>query len=260
MGSIMYLHCIESVYMKTIAIHVSKGGVGKSTIATNIGYLSSHQFKTILLDVDPQGNATSYMSKGQPEFELVDVLCGNRDLEEVLFRVNGLSVVPTRPRSRLRQYAEGELLGNPMAFKRLLRNIERTSDYDLVIFDLGPGLQALQRSVLAACNEVVAPVELELGSVSGLMAIRDEILDIQDGYDSTVKCQKLVINMINYSFRRHRQALKEFNELDFDIYTIGQDAKIAEAQYMHEPLEIYDPQSKSLPELKRLTTAILEDV
>ena len=231
------------------AFWLAKGGTGKTTLATNVAYLSEK--RTILIDADPQGNASSYLLNGLPGGELVGVLSGQAILEGALTMRDHLTILPTMPGSTLKQWSESQLMQTPYVFDDLNKQL-KSLGYDQIIYDLGPGLSMLERCILLSVDEVVSPVLAESFSVTGVSTALESIKEIAAAYRTEIAHRRIVVNMINGRFRRHEQALKEYREMEYLMYEIPQDARLAEAQYMGQPLAIYAPKAKSLPEIRRL--------
>ena len=248
--------------MRTFSFHNRKGGVGKTTLAGNVGRLSTTDRDTCLIDLDPQGNLTSWLVTQDYRYELADMLLsdGKIRLSDVILDLGeGLHILPTSvPTGELKNYAEVRLFQEPVVFDKLVGYLEEAG-FGAVIFDLSPGLSQLERCAIMACDEVVIPVLGEYFSIDGVETAIQEIERINKGFNKDVRYRHLVVNAINLSFRRHREALEGYKGLDFDMFTVPQDARIAEAQYQHKPLRDYSPGSKALPELERLTTVLMED-
>ena len=234
------------------AFWTRKGGVGKTTCATNTAWLSPH--RTILVDCDSQGNASSYLLQQDPTGELVDVLEGRSSLQSTIVSVGHLSLLPTKRGSTLKAFSETRLFQEPYLFADL--NETLSQDYELIIYDLGPGLSQLERCAILAADEVVSPVLAEAFSVDGVETAREDIAGVAKAFRTEVLHRKLIVNMLNQSFRRHRQAWKRYQGTEYDLYSVPQDAKLAEAQYMRMPLAEYDGNARSLPELRRLAEAL----
>ena len=244
--------------MHCVAFHVAKGGVGKTTLAGNTAYLASKSRRVVLVDADPQGSATNWLTTAPCDRELVDVLKGEADLEDALVQVApNLELLPTCGLTGdLKSFAETTLVRRPMVFDRLRRALA-AHGADLVIYDLSPGLSLLERSVLMSVNEVVLPALAEYFSVEGINTASLLIEEINADWERTVRADKLVVNAINRSFRRHVQAHANYRRLSrFDLFTVAQDAKVAEAQFMHQPLPLYEAGSRVIPELQRLADAL----
>ena len=243
--------------MHCVAFHVAKGGVGKTSLAGNTAYLASRTRRVVLVDADPQGSATSWLATTPFTLELADVLKGAVELRDALVPIApNLELLPSRGLTgELKSFAETALVRRPVVFDRLRRALAAHSA-DLVIYDLSPGLSLLERSVLMSVNEVVLPALAEYFSVDGINTAALLIDEINADWDRTVRADKLVVNALNRSFRRHVQAPANYRQLTcFDLFTVAQDAKVAESQFMHQPLPVYEAGSK-IPELQRLADAL----
>ena len=186
------------------------------------------------------------------------MLKGETELRDALVTLSpNLELLPSRGLTGdLKSFAETALVRRPAVFDRLRRALA-AHGADLVIYDLSPGLSLLERSVLMSVNEVVLPALAEYFSVEGINTAALLIEEINADWDRQVRADKLVVNALNRSFRRHVQAHANYRKLTrFDLFTVVQDAKVAEAQFMHQPLPMYEAASKAIPELQRLANAL----
>ena len=241
-----------------VAFHVAKGGVGKTSLAGNTAYLASKTRRVVLVDADPQGSATSWLVTTPCSRDLADVLKGETELRDALVQISpNLELLPSLGLTGdLKNFAETALMRRPVVFDRLRRELA-AHGADLVIYDLSPGLSLLERSVLMSVNEVVLPALAEYFSVEGINTAALLIEEINADWERTVRADKLVVNALNRSFRRHVQAHANYRQLTrFDLFTVVQDAKVAESQFMHQPLPVYEAGSKAIPELQRLADAL----
>lgn len=247
--------------IKKVGFHIAKGGTGKTSLSGNCAFLSSANKKTILIDGDPQGNASSWLLTRAYDYELSDILRADGKLrvdEGIIELSNNFYIMPTRGLAGgLKDYAETKLFREPYVFDDLNGDLENLG-FEVIIYDLSPGLSQLERYILLSCYEVVIPVLGEFFSIDGIETATTAIEEINKSYRKDVKIKRLVVNNINLSFRRHIESYKEFQKLNFEIFAIAQDSKIAESQFMHKPLSVYYPRSRALPEFQRLTSALME--
>lgn len=244
--------------MRKIAFFLQKGGVGKTTLAGNVAYATSAAKRTVLVDADPQGNSTSWLLRDPPENELADVLAGKVTAQAALVEISeNLAILPTFSiGGDLQSLADWKLGSQPFIFDDLCATLEATG-FEVAIFDLSPGLRLLEKYVILAMDEVITPLTPEYFALDGIQSFTAALEAINRDYRRDVKHRVLVANQVNRSFRRHRYIHDKFRGLELDMFTIPQDSKIAEAQLAHETIFTYSPESKSIPEFRRLAAAIV---
>jgi len=244
--------------MKKVAFHIQKGGTGKTTLSGNVAYHSGKSRKTVLIDCDPQGNSSSWFITETPQYELQDVLKGTVAALEALVKIkDDFYVLPTFGlNGALKQYAETQLNDEPFIFEDLCAELEKI-DFEVAIFDLSPGMSRLEKCVLLAMDEVITPLTPEFFSIDGISIFNNELKKINKAYRKNVQHKKVVANNINRSFKRHNVYYNQFQKLDYELFTVPQDAKIAEAQIYNKSIFDYYPESKTIPEIKKLTAAIV---
>ncbi len=247
--------------MKKICIHIQKGGVGKTTIAGNLAYLISKNKKTVLVDADPQGNSSSwFISNHKVKHELVDVLTAAINVKDALIQLkeNFFMIPSFAINGGLKNYGETKLFSEPFIFEDLNEELKKL-DFEFVIYDLSPGISHLEKCILLAMDEVIAPLTPEYFSIDGIQIFANEVKKINKSYRKKVQFKRIVINNLNKSFKRHRESYSAFNRLDYQFFTIGQDSKIAEGQFKNKTIFEYFPHSRTIPEYERLSIAITED-
>ena len=244
--------------MKKVAFHIQKGGTGKTTISGNVAFHSGKSRKTALIDCDPQGNSSSWFITKDPQYELTEVLKGKISAREALTKItNNFYVLPTFGlNGNLKQYAETQLNDEPFIFEDLCAELEKIS-FEVAIFDLSPGMSRLEKCVLLAMDEVITPLTPEFFSIDGITIFNNELKKINKAYRRNVQHKKVVANNINKSFKRHNIYYNQFKNLDYELFTIGQDSKLAEAQIYNQSIFDYYPESKTIPEIEKLTEAIV---
>jgi cellulose biosynthesis protein BcsQ len=246
--------------MKQLAFHIQKGGVGKTTLSGNIAWLLSKNQRVAIIDCDPQGNTSSWFLTKAPAHELADVLQGSVEVKEALVDItDNLSILPTFSLDGvLKQYAETRLNDEPFIFEELGEELASLG-YEILIYDLSPGMSRLEKSVLLAMDEVIVPLTPEYFSVDGITIFNNELQKLNHNFRRKVRFNRIACNMVNKSFRRHADFIQALKRLDYELFLIPQDAHLAECQIHHQPLLQYDSKSRALSELKRLAESIARD-
>jgi len=244
--------------MRKIAFHIQKGGVGKTSLSGNVSFFASRTKKTCLVDADPQGNTTSWFVNESIRYELADVLSGKATVRESLIALKeNLSIIPTAAiDGYLKSYAETKLFHEPFVFDDLNSEIEKLG-FQLVVFDLSPGMSILEKAVIISCEEVISPLTPEYFSIDGLETFNLAIKEINRAYRKNVQHKRVVINSMNRSFKQHKENYARFKKLDFEMFMVPQDRAIADSQQDHKSIIEFNPKSKSIRELENLTAAIV---
>ena len=247
--------------MKTIAFHIQKGGTGKTTLSGSVAWLSADAGKeTVLVDADPQGNASTWFVTEPPQYELADVLLGNCKLSEALVMVRDhLWMLPTFGiGGQLFRFDDATtMLRTPHVFGDLVDGLEEKG-FKVAIFDLSPGMGTLEQMLLKELDEVVTPLLPEHFGLDGIEIFRDSLAKLNQEQRSNVSHSKIVVNMINRSFRRHLDILEDIKKTPgYQVLEIGQDAKVAEAQITNQAVFEYAPGSRTVEDLRSLAAAVL---
>ena len=182
---------------KTVAFHLQKGGVGKTTISGTLACQSAlSSKKTLIIDCDPQGNVSSWFLQSAPKFELADVLQGKCFVGDAIVKIpniDNLYILPTFGiGGTLKIYSETKLAEEPYVLQDLVSEVSK--DFDHVILDLSPGLGMLERAALIASDEVVTPMTSEVFSLDGLEIFIHELQKLRKNMRSAVKHNKIIIN------------------------------------------------------------------
>lgn len=232
---------------KAISFMNSKGGTGKTTVCGTIAHHLSKLNKVLLVDADPQGNVSGWFVRENVKHELSDVLSGKANLKETMVEVrDGLFIVPTVPMSGdLTEFAEVKLYRERFAFADL-KDAATNLGFDYLLFDTSPGTNLLERSVMAVCDEIAMPFELEFFSVDGIERFLHEIKRVQQENRVRVIHEKVIANKVNNSFRRHKVYRDIVENYRMDFYGIPQSAAIAEAQTVGQTIFEYRPSDKSI--------------
>lgn len=245
--------------MKKLCFHIQKGGVGKTSVSGTVAYSLARQGKkTAFVDCDPQGNASSWYCGDLIEHDIADVLARRASLREAVKPiVENLSMVPVVAiGGSLKEWAETKLPQNPKAFEFLAADLEALG-FEYAVFDCSPSFSQLERAVIAVTDEVINPLSPEYFSVDGIEIFLAELRKIEDSYRRKIQNDKIVLNMVNKSFARHREFQRALGKLNYQLFVIPQDAKIAECQIAHQSLYDFAPGAKSISGFEALTAAIL---
>jgi cellulose biosynthesis protein BcsQ len=246
--------------MKKICFHIQKGGVGKTSVSGNVAsLLAGEGKKTLLVDCDPQGNISSWFCANRPDYDIADVITGKAGAEDALYRLNEKwLLLPVKAMgSDLKKWAETELVRTPRAMEFLVSDLE-TLGFDYALFDCSPSFSLLERSLISCMDEVINPLSPEFFSIDGIEGFVNELQSIEKANRRIIANNKLVVNLVNRSFARHRAFLAELEKLPYQVFVIPQDSKIAECQIAHKSLIEFDPRAKSLPFFKALVESLME--
>ncbi|MCL2128297.1 MAG: ParA family protein [Treponema sp.] len=246
--------------MRKICFHIQKGGVGKTSVTGNVAALLAREGKkTLLVDCDPQANTTSWFCTDRPKHDIADVITGQASAEEGLYPLGAnLSLLPVYAiGSGLKQWAETELVRSPRAVEFLVSDLENLG-FEYALFDCSPSFSLLERSVISCMDEVANPLSAEFFSIDGIESFVNELRNIEKANRKTIKNDKLVVNLLNRSFARHRAFLEELEKLRYRIFVIPQDSRIAECQIAHKSLADFEPKAKSMPFYLELVHSVME--
>mgnify|MGYP000557238386 CR=1 FL=1 len=235
---------------KIISVTNQKGGVGKTTTCVNLAAsLVATKKKVLLIDLDPQGNATmgSGINKNDIEFSLYDVLVHQKSIKEVCVYVEhgGYDLVPSNSDVTA---AEVELLtieGKEFRLKKALA-VER-NNYDYIIIDCPPSLNMLTVNALAASDSVMIPMQCEYYALEGLSALMDTISQIQQSVNPPLIIEGLLRTMYDPRNSLTNDVSQQLTEHFGDrLYrtVIPRNVRLAEAPSHGMPALYYDKQSK----------------
>ncbi|MBA7541196.1 Sporulation initiation inhibitor protein Soj [subsurface metagenome] len=240
--------------MRKITFHVEKGGTGKTTMAGSVGFALRRHGKVLMVDGDSQGNLSSwYLQDGQLQKELSDVMQGRCSLVEAILPVReNLDLLGTFAiGGDLKGWSETQLAGKPFAFERLSDQVADLG-YDFLIFDLGPGISILEKSILAFVDEIVPTVAAEYFSADGLEIFEHELEQIRRDRKAAFVVKRLVVNRVNDSYTLHKAYRTTMQDLSYQTFTIHQSTGISDCVPEHLTVFEYDPKNRNLPVLEDL--------
>ncbi|RYX78340.1 ParA family protein [bacterium] len=248
-----------------IAVTNQKGGVGKTTSAVNIAYYMAKAGKTVLLvDLDPQGNATSGLGVDKQTLQstMSDVMMGTKIIRHVIIPTEhkNLHLAPSTPTLA---NTEVELAGVQQKFTRLKSALESAADYDIIIIDSPPSLSLLTVNGLIAAKYVLLPVQAEFYALEGLGQLLETMKLVRKSMNPTLDLVGVLPTMMDgrttLSNQVYEEIKKHFPGKVFS-HTIPRNIRLAEAPSHGLPVGAYDRWSKGARAYKAVTKEVLDRV
>ncbi len=236
---------------KTVSFHLQKGGVGKTTISGTLACQSALDgCKTLLVDVDPQGNASSWFLTETPKYELADVIQGKCYVNEAVVpvpSVPNLWILPTFGiGGMLKNYSETKLAEEPFVLQDLVSELSK--DFDHIVLDLSPGLGRLEKAAIIASDEVVTPLTPEVFSLDGLEIFIDELKRLKKNLRSSVKHSVVVINSFDVRIKQHRNIYSAASEGSYKVVVVPVDPVFRKAQEANTAPQLFREHGRGLKE------------
>lgn len=249
---------------KTITIANQKGGVGKTTTAINLAAsLAALESKVLIVDADPQANATSGIGFDVRNIKtsIYECLIDDVNPKDIVLtsEIDNLYLVPSHIDL---VGAEIEMLNLPNREKKLKQVIAKVKDdYDFVLIDCSPSLGLLTVNALTAADSVIIPVQCEYFALEGLGKLLNTIKIIQSRLNPDLEIEGFLLTMYDSRLRLSNQVLEEvrkhFQQMVFDTI-IQRNIKLSEAPSFGKPVLMYDVNSKGSIDHLNLARELLQ--
>jgi len=236
---------------RVVTVANQKGGVGKTTTAVNLGAELARRFRVLLIDVDPQANATSSLGidPGAARASTYEVLLGDADIDAVILPnvVPGLDLAPS---SRVLAGAQVELVDLAARERRLegaLAGLVAEGTYDVILIDTPPSLGLLTLNALVASDLVLVPVQSEYLALEGLGQLVETLEMVRASLNTRLVLVGILLTMLDSRTRLSAQVAAEVRR-HFPAATfaaeIPRSVRLSEAPSFGRPIRQYDPSSR----------------
>lgn len=248
---------------RVIAVCNQKGGTGKTTTAVNLPSALAELGKRVLLvDMDPQGNATSGVgiNKNDIKSSVYDALVHKAQMTDIILstKFQNLSIVPCNIHLT---GAEIELVGALSRENRLKKAIDSVQNqFDYVFIDSPPSLGLLTLNALVAADTILIPIQCEFYALEGVSQLLNTIELIKEGLNPSLSIEGVLMTMADFRTNLTNEVIKEINTYFQDkVYKsiIPRNIRLSEAPSFGKPINYYDPSSSGAIKYKELALEII---
>ncbi len=254
----------EKPVSKVIAIANQKGGVGKTTTAVNLAAaLGQHRNRVLLVDLDPQGNATSGMGMNKRNIKKTayDLIVQDEPISNILLS-SGFKNVDIVPGSIMLAGGEIELVDLEDRVYRLKGSLMSVKDdYDYILIDCPPSLGLLTLNALTASHSFIIPIQCEYYALEGLSQLMETVRNVKRLYNGCLEIEGVLLTMydgrLNLTLQVMNEVKKYFPQKVYKT-VVPRNVRLSEAPSFGQPIQYYDKASKGTKAYDDLAKEIIK--